>query len=152
MNLRKLSEKQLLALYSKIMEELRSRKVIRTSNNPIGDYAERLISEQLGLKLERSSNKGYDAVDDNGKRYQIKARRISARNPSRQLGVIKNLLRKEFDFVLAGIFNEEFELKELWKIPHRIIRIYAKYSKHQNGHILMARGPLLKDKRVVGLK
>lgn len=35
-----LTEAQLLALHAGIIDELRSRSVVRTANNPLGDYTE----------------------------------------------------------------------------------------------------------------
>jgi len=150
---KKHSDKELLKLYSKIMGEMRSRRLVRSSNNPLGDYAEKIISEKLGLQLIKGSNKGFDAVDPKGIRYQIKARRITAPNTSRQLGVIRNLGAKDFDYLLAAIFDAEFNLKELWRIPHGLLlkKHYATFRKHQNGHIVILSGQILKDKAVKDL-
>ena len=88
----KLSTSELLLDYVQIMDELRARNVIRTSNNPVGDYAEWLVASCLGLRLETSSTSGYDATDAASRiKYQIKARRVTKRNNSRQLGAIRNL-------------------------------------------------------------
>lgn len=150
MNLKKHTDKDLLKLYAQIMEELRLRKVVRSGNNPVADYAEKISAKYLGLKLENNSNLGFDAVK-RGVKYQIKSRRITPRNKSRQLGVIRNLKKKHFDYLLAVIFDENFVLKELWKIPHAKIAKYSKYRAHQNGHILVLRGKILKDKSISNL-
>jgi hypothetical protein len=89
--LESLSTQDLLQHYSRILDELRLRKVVRTSNSPIGDYAEWLIANQLGLTLVSNSTSGYDAVDVNGVKFQIKGRRLTPRNQSRQLSAIRNL-------------------------------------------------------------
>ena len=47
-----LEEKELLELYGKLMEELRRRKLVRSSNNPVSDYAEKIVCEKLGLSLQ----------------------------------------------------------------------------------------------------
>lgn len=151
MNLRKHSEQDLLKLYAQIMEELRLRNIVRSGNNPVADYAEAIVAKRLKLKLANNSNRGFDAKDKRGITYQIKARRITDRNKARQLGVIRNLKNRHFDYLLAAIFNEAFELKELWKIPHKRIEKYARHSRHQNGHILVLRGPVLKDPQVTEL-
>ena len=44
--------------------------------------------------------------------------------------------KANFDFVLGVIFDEDFTLKEIWKIPKSAIVIHAKYSDHQRGHII----------------
>jgi len=79
---------ELLRCFANILDELKERKVVRTRNNPVADYAEWLVTQQLGLSLERSSKRGYDAIDQNGKRYQIKSRRLDPTNESKLLSVI----------------------------------------------------------------
>jgi len=59
----RLSTEDLLSLWSRIMSELRTRDVIRSSNNPVGDYAEGLVTRRFGLTLEGNSTSGFDAVD-----------------------------------------------------------------------------------------
>jgi hypothetical protein len=81
---------ELLQRYYEILDELRSRDIVRTSNSPIGDYAEWLVAKQLGLSLVANSNSGYDAIDSSGVKYQIKGRRVTVRNRSRQLSAIRS--------------------------------------------------------------
>jgi len=134
------------------MEELRQRKLVRSSNNPVSDYAEKITCEKMNLIQEQGSNKGYDAVDERkGIKYQIKARRLTSHNKSRQLGVIRNLDQKLFDYLIAVIFDENFSLKEIWKIPHEKIKEYARHSEHQNGYILILNESILKDKAITKL-
>lgn len=120
------------------MEELRNRQLIRSSNNPVADYAEKVAVEELGLIRAGKEEKGHDAKDKAGKNYQIKGRRITRHNKSRQLGVIRYLDEKLFDYVIAVIFNEDFTVKEIWKIPHQFIKENSRYSSLQNGHIFIA--------------
>ena len=101
-NSKKLSEsevKDYLKEYSRIISELGSEdnRVLRTGNNPIGDYGEWLVAKKLNLELYPSSEKSFDAYSGKLK-YQIKSRqrrilpdKKGNRNLSRQLGVIRNL-------------------------------------------------------------
>ena len=43
------------------------------------------------------------------------------------------------------IFDELFGVKEAYVLPHDTIKPYARYSKHQNGYILIANGSVLTD-------
>jgi len=145
-DLKNLEDEELLHLYARLMEELRQRKLIRSSNNPVSDYAEKIVCEKLNLSLQAKSSKGYDAIDENsGARYQIKARRLTRHNMSRQLGVIRNLDQRLFDHLIAVIFDESFKPTEIWKMPRETIPKYARYSEHQNGHILVLTGEVLED-------
>lgn len=138
----------LLQLHSQIIEELKRRGVLRTKNNPVGDYAEWLTSQALGLKLESNSAAGYDATDDQGIRYQIKARRVTPDNASRQLSAIRNLESQDFDFIIGVIFNTDYGVTGAYIVPYKVVQEYATYRKHVNAHILHLRGDVLRDPRV----
>jgi hypothetical protein len=142
---------QLLKYYSQILDELRERKIIRTSNNPIGDYTEWLIANRLGLTLAPNSTTGYDAIDSSGLKFQIKGRRLTVHNKSRQLSAIRNLKNHDFDYLIVVLFNEQFEVEQVAKIPHAIIEKYAHYREHVNAHILILRGNILSDPMVEDL-
>ena len=139
---------ELLRCFADILDELKERKVVRTRNNPVADYAEWLVTQQFGLSLERSSKRGYDAIDQNGKRYQIKSRRLDPTNESKLLSVIRNLDTNEFDYLVGVLFNRDFTVKEAYKIPHSVIREHARFSKHVNGYLLHLQGEVLAAPRV----
>lgn len=146
-----LTELDLLNLYASVISELKSRKVVRTQNNPIGDYTEWLVADRLNLTLAENSAAGYDAVNRKGIRFQIKGRRVTPRNSSRQLSAIRKLESKDFDFLIGVIFDSDFKIIEAVRVPHKIIGKYAKYSKHQNAHILHLKGDILNDPEVKGI-
>ncbi len=142
-DLKNLSISQLLITFGDILEELKERGIIKTRNNPVADYSEWLVSKCLGFSLQNNSNAGFDAIDSKGMKYQIKGRRLSATNNSRQLGVIRNLKEKKFDFLIGIIFDANFNILEAYKLPHALIAHYARFSSHQNGHILQLKGDIL---------
>ncbi len=80
----------LLAGYGALLDELRRREIVRSSNNPLSDYAERLFCDAFRWKREANSSSGHDASDAAGVRYQIKGRRLTRHNRSRQLSAIRN--------------------------------------------------------------
>jgi hypothetical protein len=151
-NLSLLSEIDLLRLHNTILNELWRRKVIRTNNNPLGDYAEWLVADKLNFKLETSSQSGHDATDINGVRYQIKARKLSEKNKSTQLGAIRNLAQHDFDFLIAILFDSNYEIILAVSIPWECISKYARYQKHTNSSLLYLQNPLLSDTSVVNIK
>jgi hypothetical protein len=150
--LKTLSVKELLQFHHAVLEELKNRKICRTKNNPVSDYAEWLVSTMMGLQLTANSNHGHDAIDSEQKRYQIKCRRVTPDNKSRQLGVIRNLENKAFDVLIVVIFNHEYTIDCAVMMPHEVIADYAAYRKHVNGHILHLRGKILQDNRVLDIK
>lgn len=151
-DLEKLSEIELLQLHASIIDELKRREVVRTKNNPIGDYAEWLVAKALNLQLARNSSAGYDGKDINGIKYQIKARRITPENKSSQLSAIRNLSGKDFDELVGLIFDEKYQILVAVQIPHEVVKEYAEYREHVNGHILHLRGKVLEDIRVKDIR
>ena len=122
----------LLLLHSQIMDELRERGIVRTSNGPVGDYAEVLFARAFGWTLETNSAVGFDATDAAGSRYQIKSRRITARNSSRQLGALRRLPDRNFDVLAAVLFDEKYAVRRAALIPYAVVVTRAKIAVHTN--------------------
>lgn len=151
MNIKNFKTKELLSLYSNILEELLSRKIVRTANNPVADYAEYLVADKMNLVLANNSNLGYDALDKDGIKYQIKSRRFNNHREPRQLGVIRDIEKNSFDFLIAIIFDFNFNVLEAYKMPKELIPEYARFSMHQRGHILKLSSGIINDKKVINL-
>ena len=62
-DLARLSVSELMRLFADVMEELKKKDVVRTRNNPVGDYAEWLTRQAFSLTRAPNSNKGFDGVD-----------------------------------------------------------------------------------------
>jgi hypothetical protein len=132
LDLTQLSVPDLLKLSSQISEELRRRLIVRSSNNPSGDYAEWLFAKAFSWTLEGNAQAGYDARDSSGQRIQIKCRRLTGRNPSRMLSAIRNLDKDPFDVLAAVLLNEQFDVQRAALIPVHIVRDKATHSAHVN--------------------
>ena len=143
-----LSDREVLALWAGTMTELQRRGILRSDNTPTGDYGEWIAAQALGLVLEANANAGYDAVGPNGARYQIKARRLMTKKTSRQLSAIRNLDQDPFDYLIIVLFGPSFDVLECWQVPIDVVRKYAIYTPHVNGHRLHAPGAVLSDPRV----
>lgn len=113
----------LLRLYSSIIDELLDRGVVRSTNNPVADYAERLTARAFDLKLAGKSVSGYDAIARSGLRYQVKARRITRQNGSRQLGFIRSLEpgKEPFDFLVGILFDSDFAVVRAALVPVAVV-------------------------------
>lgn len=135
---RRKSAAALLLLHSDIMEELRRRGILRSANNPTGDLAEYIFCKAYGWLRENNSAANFDAADrKTGKKYQIKARRVTSRNKSRQLSAIRELKEGRFDYLAAILFNERYEVSRAIIIPHRSIVGRCTYVKRTNSHKLI---------------
>lgn len=152
MRLSELTDKELLQLQASATNELKGRGIVRTQNNPLGDYTEWLVAKALDLKLQANSKTGYDGVSKDGVRIQIKGRRVTPTNNSRQLSAIRKYVEKDFDALAAVIYDEHFNIIEALLIPHEVVGEYASYCEHVNAHILILKGPILSDPRVQSIK
>ena len=125
--------RELLRLHAEVLDELRRREVVRTSNSPVGDYAELLFATAFGWELENSSAAGHDATDKDGVRYQIKSRRLTKHNGSRQLSFLRRLPEKKFDYLAAVLFDSAYQVQQAIILPHEGLEARCRYSKHANG-------------------
>lgn len=138
------STPELLALYGSILTVLRERGITRSENSPVGDYAEHLASVAFGLTLVNNSAIGYDGVDADGLRYQVKGRRITRWNPSRQLSAIRGLGASgdPFDLLLGILFDGEFRVWRAAVVPLSVVKLRAKRQEHVNAWRLMLTEPV----------
>lgn len=134
--------KKLLQTHANVIEKLVSLGVVKTRNNPIGDYTEWLVRRRMGLKEAPANQRGFDAIDDNGNRYQIKGRREEG--TSVQFSPVRNLDERHFDFLIAVAFRNDYSIRFAVKISHEMVREFATYRDYVNGHL-----PILRDKDVM---
>jgi hypothetical protein len=130
---------RLLRLFAETLEELRRRDLVRSSNNPVADYAEKIAGHALGLRLIGKSGAGHDGEDLAGNRYQVKGRRVTPHNESRQLSYMRNLDTKPFDYLVGIIFDAEFRVHRACVAPFDVVQSLAAFSKHVNAHRLVLR-------------
>ena len=141
---RTMSEVELLQTHSAVIAELRRRGVVKTKNNPIGDYTEWLVCNRLCLRVKGNSQKSFDAIDLKGNKYQIKGRRSGA--SSVQFSSIRALELHGFDFVIAVIFNDDYSVRLAARISHDAVPTLARYQPHTNGYnLILTKTALEKD-------
>ncbi|MBP2278448.1 hypothetical protein D9M73_62750 [compost metagenome] len=123
---------EMLALHAAINEELRSRNVLRSANNPTGDLAEYLFCAAFGWEQEANSKKGFDAADSDGVRYQIKGRRLHRRNKSRQMSAIRST--DGFDILAGVLFNDDFCVIRAALIPASVVFERTSFVDYTKSH------------------
>lgn len=139
MNLVNLTPPQLLSLHASVADELRARGITRSANNPTGDLAEYLFCKAFGWKQADNSHPNVDAVDSEGVRYQVKGRRMTRYNKSRQLSAIRDLDGGHFDFLAGVLFNEDYTVLRAALIPRAIAVERATFVEYTNSHKFMLR-------------
>jgi len=129
-SLNDLTVAELLRLLVDIGEQLRTRGITRSENVPTGDLAEFLFCRAYGWEQAGNSEQAFDATDSEGRRYQIKGRRIHKRTSSRQLSAIRDL--DGFDTLAAVLFDHHYGVLKAALIPNEVVRRRAKHVAHDN--------------------
>jgi hypothetical protein len=114
------------------MDELRRREVVRSSNNPASDYAELLFCRAFGWQREGNSASGHDATDNEGRRYQIKARRLTSHSASRQLSAIRKLPAQPFDALAGVLLDSSYAVLKAAIIPVQVVIERSTRVEHTN--------------------
>jgi len=117
----------LLELHVDLLAELRRREIVRSANNPTGDYGELLFSRAFGWALNGNSSADADATDTEGIRYQIKCRRLASPKGSRQLGFIRRLPDRPFDHLAAVLLDARFRVMRAALIPYDVVEQRSSY-------------------------
>jgi hypothetical protein len=106
----------------------------RSANNPTGDLAEYLFCKAFGWTQSGNSNPNVDAIAEDGCRYQIKGRRMTRHNKSRQLSAIRDFAGHHFDFLAGLLFTEDYGVFRAALVPYAIVEQRAKFVAHTNSH------------------
>ena len=70
------------------------------------------------------------------------------KNRSIQFSAIRNLGSHDFDYLIAVVFNDLYEIEHVIKVPHEVIEKYAQSRAHVNAHILILRDSVLNDPNI----
>lgn len=117
----------MIAAYIAQRKTLTMAGILRTNRDIISDYGEWLAANILNLKLVKSGvQKGYDAFDRNGKRYEIKTR---AKTGGRPAFHFRQIEPKEFDYAVFVEFDLQLNIKTLSRVPWRTVRRYIHKTK-----------------------
>ena len=131
--------------YAQVIKELQDLHILRTKNI-LGDYTEWLVTQTLGLHLAPNSTAGYDAIDvTTGTKYQIKGRQPTLANPSKQLGILRNLDSQDFDYLIAILFGMDFVPNLVVKAPFAVVKQHAWYVERVNGYRIHLQGTWLDE-------
>jgi hypothetical protein len=111
-------------------EALIKEGVVRSERDVIVDYVEWLAARRFKFKLAPSGvNKTFDAVDRQGIKYQIKARRVSSINDSTSFDFHNY---DQFDYLIA-VFIDKSTMEPIMtqKIPYSIVRRYWRKNRNR---------------------
>jgi len=134
-----LSDDELAKAWARCMRAMRDRGLVRTANTPVGDYAERVCCSRFNLDRAGFSEKSIDAIDEHGVRYQIKGRRLTPENRSRQLGAMRDVADGPFDVLLAVFFDEDLNVEEIWSVPCEVVKEAAFVARTNSTRFVLTR-------------
>lgn len=139
MDISSISNEKLVSLYSDIIKELKSRKIIRTKN-VLGDLAEFLAIKYYcdtpglpNLQAAPVGTQNIDAISRAGERYSIKATSgsitgaFSGLNPKGSNEPDK----QKFEYVIICRFDDDFKLKAIYELD------WDTFIKHKKWHATM---------------
>jgi len=107
-----------ISKFGQLYEALRKNEIIR-SRRIVGDLGEFYACQYLKLSLNENKNeKGVDAVDKNGVKYEVKTRRVyeSGRRKSKSRR-LNNLVGKESKYLIVVVLDRSFNCAGIWKMP-----------------------------------
>lgn len=102
------------------------------------ELAELYACQKLRLKRMPPGNRGFDAVDKEGKRYQIKGRAPNQGdvvNPSGRLGRFVNF---SFDYALLVILGSDLRPREIWCASTEALKVEQARVRNKRAGIHIA--------------
>jgi hypothetical protein len=144
-----LATAELFKAYRQILRELTRRGTIRTMNAPAGDYAEYLVATLTKGDLADNSEKSWDIRTPDGERLQVKCRVIHAglRGPQ-QLSPFRSW---DFDRAVIVLFDDEYSIDRCVAIPAAVVKGFATYRPHVNGHVVRVSDALVSNPKAEDL-
>ena len=116
-----------------------------------GEYGEYLAAKHLGLDLAEARQSGWDATDDNGRKIQIKSRKIPVGKKlgSQRVGGIKS--EYEWDVVVLVVMDDEYAPQSMHEAERGAIEeaLNKPGSKARNVRRSMAASQFIKIARQV---
>lgn len=127
-----LSVGDLLASYTNVLAELRTRNLIRTNNAPIGDLAEYCAATVYDGLLAPNSEKAFDLTASDGRRVQVKVRQM---RPGGARSVVFSPIRSfGFDvsvFLVIDAATNRVSAAREWSAEE--VQEHGSFKKHTNG-------------------
>lgn len=131
----KIPTPDLLTVSRTVIDELRRRGVLRTSNAPAGDYAEYLALRHYGGELAPNSEKSWDLRAADGRRIQVKCR-IMHRTGTALFSPFRSF---EFDAALFVLLDgNDMSIVGAHELSPHEVRRSSTYRPHVNGWVVSA--------------
>ena len=127
--------------YVATRDGLRQLRILRSELSLQADYAEWLVARLLNLTLSKSGvEKDVDAVDENGKKYQIKGRIVRSISATTSF----DFRRREtdaFDYLVAVFFKPSLEVLGVVRVPGAVVFSTGLRRRLPSGFVGIAKLP-----------
>ena len=98
-----------------------------------GEVGEVLVCYKLGLKLVSDSrSEGFDAMDKDGLRVQIKTRRSESEGLPGDAGRTSSFSKHKFDYTLLALLDHKYQLYEMWRADYNKLKPIIEKQKSRN--------------------
>ena len=137
-------------------------KVARQYETMMGDKQRLGITGEVGdikacfkynLKLAKiTQSPGYDAVDEDGKKVQIRTRRIVSGTKTIDSKRLSTFTKDKFDYCLLVFLDKEYDIDEVWKTESAALDPIIWQLPERNPTITAFKqvGEIIYDKEVSG--
>lgn len=79
--------------------------------------------QDIGINKTQEKTKGYDAIDRNKRKVQIKARHEHTANPKvTNFGPFNKIEKQLFDYALLVVLNEKYWVEQIWSINYKDVK------------------------------
>ena len=132
----------LMRLHRQTLYELLRRGVVRSLNQPQGDWAETLVKVAYDGQLAPKSEKGYDVKALDGTRLQVKARALDY--PKIGSNITSAFRSEEFDAMVVVLLDlRDLGVAKAAELSRETAYANAQYRKHVNGWVLVPNEALM---------
>lgn len=95
-----------------------------------------LVAALVKGELADNTEKSWDIRTADGERLQVKCRVVQeGRRGQRQLSPFRTW---DFDRAVIVLFDDNYAISRCVALPVDVVRAYATYRKHVNGHVVQA--------------
>jgi len=101
-----------------------------------GEVGEVIACAKLNLKLVLNTiNEGFDAIDDEGNRIQIKCCRSETLDISPNIARVGKFSNHPFDYAILVLLGRKYEVKEIWRAEYGNIIPIIEANARRNPNI-----------------
>ena len=133
-----------MRLHRQTLYELIRREVVRTWNQPQGDWAETLVKVAYDGQLAAKNEKGFDVIASDGTRLQVKARALDY--PRVGSNITSAFRSWEFDAMVVVVLDpNDLSVTKAAKLSRDTVEKNANYRSHFSGWVLVPNEALMKQ-------